>query len=76
MAYCCVFAFGNFDWINNCWLVLGKAELAFQIPPGVAVMFPLSLFTHYNHKIWLKQCKQQEGRDITEAAPFLKGDSD
>lgn len=69
MVFCCVMPFGNCDWIQNAWLVLGKGKVALQIPPGAAVMFPLFVFTHYNHKVAIKLRAQMH----SNAGPGLTG---
>jgi len=39
---------GPFNHREYCWLVLWEAKVIIQIPPGVFVLYPSSLFHHFN----------------------------
>lgn len=68
-GYCCVMALCNFDWEHKGWLVIPNVKQAWQIPPGSAILFPLSLFVHYNAKV--VSCCQ--GDSIEFNAPAVDG---
>ncbi len=38
---------GHFDHRTKCWLVLWEAGIAFELPPGVFLIYPSSLFLHF-----------------------------
>lgn len=39
---------GHFNHHEKCWLVIWEAGIAIEIPPGVFVFYPSSLFLHFN----------------------------
>ncbi|RPD69760.1 hypothetical protein L226DRAFT_575408 [Lentinus tigrinus ALCF2SS1-7] len=51
LMFCAVFVWGNFDHKQKAWLVLWEAGLIVQLPPGVVMFYPSSLFIHFNVNI-------------------------
>ncbi|KAJ4465135.1 hypothetical protein C8R41DRAFT_738925, partial [Lentinula lateritia] len=46
---CMIFVFvGHFDHREKCWLVIWEAGIALELPPGVFLFYPSSLFLHFN----------------------------
>ena len=45
---------GHFDHREKCWLVLWEAGVALELPPGVFLFYPSSLFLHFNVDISCK----------------------
>ncbi|KAJ3860187.1 hypothetical protein EV359DRAFT_49625, partial [Lentinula novae-zelandiae] len=45
---CMIFIFGHFDHQEKCWLVIWEAGIALELPPGVFLFYPSSLFLHFN----------------------------
>ncbi|KAJ3895973.1 hypothetical protein GG344DRAFT_61738 [Lentinula edodes] len=45
---CMIFVYGHFDHREKCWLVIWEAGIALELPPGVFVFYPSSLFLHFN----------------------------
>ncbi|KAF9056956.1 hypothetical protein BDP27DRAFT_1163326, partial [Rhodocollybia butyracea] len=45
---CMVFVYGHFDHRKKYWLVIWEAGIALELPPGVFVLYPSSLFLHFN----------------------------
>jgi hypothetical protein len=41
-------AAANFDHKTRCWLVLWEADLVIEMPPWTLILYPSSLFTHFN----------------------------
>ncbi len=39
---------GKFNHHEKAWLVLWEAKLIIELPPGVLIFYPSSLFTHFN----------------------------
>lgn len=39
---------GNFNSSERCWLVIWEAGVVLEMPPGVFLMYPSSLFVHFN----------------------------
>ncbi|KAK7037413.1 hypothetical protein VNI00_011163 [Paramarasmius palmivorus] len=48
LGVCMVFVYGHFDHREKCWLVIWEAGVALELPPGVFVIYPSSLFLHFN----------------------------
>ena len=52
---------GKFDHKEKAWLVLWEAKLIIEIPPGALILYPSSLFLHFNVDIsgvfWLMRPK-------------------
>ncbi|RDX40344.1 hypothetical protein OH76DRAFT_1423751 [Lentinus brumalis] len=48
LMMCAVFVWGKFDHTEKAWLVLWEAKLIIELPPGVLMYYPSSLFTHFN----------------------------
>ncbi|KAA1479835.1 hypothetical protein DENSPDRAFT_887108 [Dentipellis sp. KUC8613] len=48
LGVCLLFIHGKFDHRERAWLVLWEAGIIIQIPPGVFVAYPSSLFFHFN----------------------------
>ncbi|KAJ3925918.1 MAG: hypothetical protein NXY57DRAFT_1043707, partial [Lentinula lateritia] len=45
---CMIYVYGHFNHHEKCWLVIWEAGIAIEIPPGVFVFYPSSLFLHFN----------------------------
>ncbi|KAJ4466684.1 hypothetical protein C8J55DRAFT_565673 [Lentinula edodes] len=45
---CMIYVYGHFNHREKCWLVIWEAGIALEIPPGVFVFYPSSLFLHFN----------------------------
>ena len=39
---------GKFNHREKAWLVLWEAKLVVEMPPGVLILYPSSLFLHFN----------------------------
>ncbi|RPD70722.1 hypothetical protein L226DRAFT_224805 [Lentinus tigrinus ALCF2SS1-7] len=48
LMVCAVFVWGNFDSKEKAWLVLWEAGLVIELPVGVLILYPSSLFLHFN----------------------------
>ncbi|THU84826.1 hypothetical protein K435DRAFT_806393 [Dendrothele bispora CBS 962.96] len=48
LGVCMIFVFGHFNHHERCWLVLWEAGIAVELPPGVFLIYPSSLFLHFN----------------------------
>ncbi|KAI0746737.1 hypothetical protein C8Q80DRAFT_1271584 [Daedaleopsis nitida] len=48
LMMCAVFVYGSFNHHEKAWLVFWEAHLIIQLPPGVFIFYPSSLFTHFN----------------------------
>ncbi|KAJ8078124.1 hypothetical protein PM082_000330 [Marasmius tenuissimus] len=48
LGVCMIFIYGHFDHRETCWLVIWEAGVAFELPPGVFLIYPSSLFLHFN----------------------------
>ncbi|RPD69242.1 hypothetical protein L226DRAFT_539921 [Lentinus tigrinus ALCF2SS1-7] len=48
LMMCVVFVYGNFNYKEKAWLVLWEANVIIELPPGVFLFYPSSLFTHFN----------------------------
>ncbi|EIM79212.1 uncharacterized protein STEHIDRAFT_116684 [Stereum hirsutum FP-91666 SS1] len=51
IGVCLVFVYGNFDHKRKAWLVIWEAGVIIEIPAGVFVAYPSSLFYHFNWDI-------------------------
>ncbi|KAI0738690.1 hypothetical protein C8Q80DRAFT_1275652 [Daedaleopsis nitida] len=51
LMMCAVFVYGRFNSKEKAWLVLWEAGLIIEIPPGVVILYPSSLFMHFNISI-------------------------
>ncbi|KAI0318500.1 hypothetical protein OF83DRAFT_1171016 [Amylostereum chailletii] len=51
VGVCLLFVHGKFDHNTKAWLVIWEAGIIIQIPPGVFVAYPSSLFYHFNWDI-------------------------
>lgn len=47
---------GHFDHREKCWLVIWEAGIALELPPGVFVFYPSSLFLHFNIDLSRRYC--------------------
>ncbi|KAK0188514.1 hypothetical protein F5146DRAFT_1140036 [Armillaria mellea] len=47
-AICAIFVFGNFCSREKCWLVIWEGMLIIEVPPGMFLLYPSSLFYHFN----------------------------
>ncbi|KAJ3806980.1 hypothetical protein F5876DRAFT_80145 [Lentinula aff. lateritia] len=45
---CMIYVYGHFNHREKCWLVIWEAGIAIEIPPGVFMFYPSSLFLHFN----------------------------
>ncbi|KAK0461844.1 uncharacterized protein EV420DRAFT_1477567 [Desarmillaria tabescens] len=49
IGVCVIFIYGKFDHTRFCWLVIWEARpIIIQLPPGVFLVYPSSLFYHFN----------------------------
>ncbi|RPD57505.1 hypothetical protein L227DRAFT_565288 [Lentinus tigrinus ALCF2SS1-6] len=48
LMVCAVFVWGTFNHKEKAWLVLWEAGLIIELPPGVLMLYPSSLFIHCN----------------------------
>ncbi|KAL0578206.1 hypothetical protein V5O48_003781 [Marasmius crinis-equi] len=48
LAVCMVFVYGHFNHREKCWIVIWEAGVALEIPMGVFILYPSSLFLHFN----------------------------
>ncbi|THU76536.1 hypothetical protein K435DRAFT_605160, partial [Dendrothele bispora CBS 962.96] len=48
LGLCMIFVYGHFDHSQKCWLVIWEAGIALELPPGVFLLYPSSLFIHFN----------------------------
>ncbi|KAJ8094071.1 hypothetical protein PM082_009962 [Marasmius tenuissimus] len=48
LAVCMIFVYGHFDHREKCWIVIWEAGIALELPMGVFVLYPSSLFLHFN----------------------------
>ncbi|KAK7030912.1 hypothetical protein VNI00_013858 [Paramarasmius palmivorus] len=48
LGVCMVYVYGHFNHREKCWLVIWEAGIALELPPGVFVIYPSSLFLHFN----------------------------
>ncbi|KAG1769733.1 hypothetical protein EV702DRAFT_1202763 [Suillus placidus] len=48
IGVCVLFVYGNFNSKERSWLVIWEAGLVLEVPAGVFVMYPSSLFFHFN----------------------------
>ncbi|KAL0565591.1 hypothetical protein V5O48_016432 [Marasmius crinis-equi] len=48
LGVCMIFIYGHFNYSETCWLVVWEAGVAFELPPGVFLLYPSSLFLHFN----------------------------
>ncbi|KAL0569648.1 hypothetical protein V5O48_012310 [Marasmius crinis-equi] len=48
LAVCMVFVYGHFNHREKCWIVIWEAGVALELPMGVFVLYPSSLFLHFN----------------------------
>ncbi|KAK7051198.1 hypothetical protein VNI00_004698 [Paramarasmius palmivorus] len=48
LGVCMVYIYGHFNHQEKCWLVIWEAGVALELPPGVFVIYPSSLFLHFN----------------------------
>ncbi|KAK7020705.1 hypothetical protein VNI00_017647 [Paramarasmius palmivorus] len=48
LGVCMVFVYGHFDHWERCWLVIWEAGVVLELPPGVFIIYPSSLFLHFN----------------------------
>ncbi|KAG2337864.1 hypothetical protein BDR05DRAFT_838057, partial [Suillus weaverae] len=52
IGVCVIFIYGQFNSKERSWLVIWEAGLVIEMPPGVFVMYPSSLFFHFNVDIY------------------------
>ncbi|KAL1737812.1 hypothetical protein HDZ31DRAFT_78864, partial [Schizophyllum fasciatum] len=48
ICVCVILVYGNFNHRERCWLVIWEAGVIIELPPGVMIGFPSSLFYHWN----------------------------
>ncbi|KAL0067939.1 hypothetical protein AAF712_005108 [Marasmius tenuissimus] len=48
LGVCMIFVYGHFDHKEKCWLVIWEAGIALELPMGIFVLYPSSLFLHFN----------------------------
>ncbi|KAK1230497.1 hypothetical protein PQX77_006425 [Marasmius sp. AFHP31] len=48
LAVFMVFVYGHFNHREKCWIVIWEAGIALELPMGVFVLYPSSLFLHFN----------------------------
>ncbi|KAK1228787.1 hypothetical protein PQX77_008168 [Marasmius sp. AFHP31] len=48
LAVCMIFVYGHFNHREKCWIVIWEAGIALELPMGVFVLYPSSLFLHFN----------------------------
>ncbi|KAL0058436.1 hypothetical protein AAF712_014897 [Marasmius tenuissimus] len=48
LAVCMVFVYGHFNHREKCWIVIWEAGIALELPAGVFLLYPSSLFLHFN----------------------------
>ncbi|KAL0059716.1 hypothetical protein AAF712_013512 [Marasmius tenuissimus] len=48
LGVCMIFVYGHFDHKRKCWLVIWEAGIALELPMGIFVLYPSSLFLHFN----------------------------
>ncbi|KAF8992458.1 hypothetical protein BDZ89DRAFT_1151085 [Hymenopellis radicata] len=48
LGICIVFVYGWFNHQEKAWLVIWEAGICVELPPGVFLLYPSSLFFHFN----------------------------
>ncbi|KAF9026649.1 hypothetical protein BDZ89DRAFT_1134689 [Hymenopellis radicata] len=48
LGVCIVFVYGVFNHREKAWLVIWEAGVCLELPPGVFLIYPSSLFYHFN----------------------------
>ncbi|KAK7049896.1 hypothetical protein VNI00_005326 [Paramarasmius palmivorus] len=48
LGVCMVYVYGHFNHRERSWLVIWEAGIVLELPPGVFVLYPSSLFLHFN----------------------------
>ncbi|KAK1224974.1 hypothetical protein PQX77_012123 [Marasmius sp. AFHP31] len=48
LAICMIYVYGHFNHREKCWIVIWEAGVALELPMGVFVLYPSSLFLHFN----------------------------
>ena len=48
LGVCMIYVYGHFDHKEKCWIVIWEAGIALELPPGVFLIYPSSLFLHFN----------------------------
>ncbi|KAK1217050.1 hypothetical protein PQX77_020324 [Marasmius sp. AFHP31] len=48
LAVCMIFVYGHFNHREKCWIVIWEAGIALELPMGIFVLYPSSLFLHFN----------------------------
>ncbi|KAF9016483.1 hypothetical protein BDZ89DRAFT_1141424 [Hymenopellis radicata] len=48
LGICIVFVYGWFNHREMVWLVIWEAGICVELPPGVFLLYPSSLFFHFN----------------------------
>ncbi|KAF9039512.1 hypothetical protein BDZ89DRAFT_1060957 [Hymenopellis radicata] len=48
LGICIVFVYGVFNFREKAWLVIWEAGVCLELPPGVFLLYPSSLFFHFN----------------------------
>ncbi|KAK7043052.1 hypothetical protein VNI00_008790 [Paramarasmius palmivorus] len=48
LGVCMIFIYGHFNHRERCWLVIWEAGIVLELPPGVFLIYPSSLFLHFN----------------------------
>ncbi|KAK7047835.1 hypothetical protein VNI00_006163 [Paramarasmius palmivorus] len=48
LGVCMIFVYGHFNHKERSWLVIWEAGIVLELPPGVFLLYPSSLFLHFN----------------------------
>ncbi|KAK7019813.1 hypothetical protein VNI00_017902 [Paramarasmius palmivorus] len=48
LGVCMLFVYGHFNHRERSWLVIWEAGVVVELPPGVFLLYPSSLFLHFN----------------------------
>ncbi|KAG1893200.1 uncharacterized protein F5891DRAFT_1196730 [Suillus fuscotomentosus] len=74
IGVCVVFVYGKFNSKERSWLVIWEAGLILEMPAGVFVMYPSSLFFHFNVDVCDLKLVCTDGRPPTpENSSLLDG---
>ncbi|KAA1472872.1 hypothetical protein DENSPDRAFT_881587 [Dentipellis sp. KUC8613] len=73
LGVCLVFVHGRFNHRERAWLVLWEAGIIIQVPPGVFVAYPSSLFLHFNFDKFLIVMTPDGQLPTPETAEYLDG---
>ncbi|KAA1471025.1 hypothetical protein DENSPDRAFT_849962 [Dentipellis sp. KUC8613] len=73
LGVCLVFVHGMFNDKERAWLVLWEAGVIIQVPPGVFVAYPSSLFLHFNFDRFLIVTTPDGQLPTPETVEYLDG---